>query len=58
MSRAATNSNPEKLIADGRLRSDFYYRLSTVTIRIPPLRERRDDVVPLAEHFAARYAAE
>lgn len=50
---AATNRDPAEMIARGMLREDLYYRLSTVTIRIPPLRDRGDDVVPLAEHFLA-----
>lgn len=55
---AATNRDPQAAIAAGLLRSDLYYRLATVTIKIPPLRERADDIVPLAEHFLAKYRAE
>jgi DNA-binding NtrC family response regulator len=55
---AATNRDPEEAIRRGQLRSDLYYRLSTVTIQVPALRDRRDDVLPLARHFLQRYAAE
>ena len=55
---AATNRDPQACIANGTLRADLYYRLATVVVRVPPLRERRDDIVPLAEHFCARYRAE
>src|SRR6185295_14885721 len=48
---AATNREPADLMARGRLREDLYYRLATVTIRIPPLRDRPEDIVPLAERF-------
>jgi transcriptional regulator with PAS, ATPase and Fis domain len=55
---AATNRDPQESIAKGLLRADLYYRLSTVVLRVPPLRDRRDDIVPLAEHFLGRYRAE
>lgn len=48
---AATNRNLRKLAADGLLRVDLLYRLSVFTIKVPPLRERPEDVIPLAEHF-------
>jgi DNA-binding NtrC family response regulator len=55
---AATNRDPQECIANGTLRADLYYRLATVVLRVPPLRERRDDVLPLAEHFCERFRAE
>jgi DNA-binding NtrC family response regulator len=55
---AATNRDPMSMIAKGQLREDLYYRLSTIVIRIPPLRERRDDVLPLATHFLSRFRVE
>lgn len=48
---AATNSNLEELLAAGRFRQDLYYRLNVIPIKIPPLRERREDIVPLLLHF-------
>jgi transcriptional regulator with PAS, ATPase and Fis domain len=48
---AATNRNLQQAIEKGRFREDLYFRLTTVTIEIPPLRERREDVATLVEHF-------
>jgi len=48
---AATNSDPEGMLAENRLRRDLYFRLSTFLISIPPLRERKEDIVVLAEYF-------
>jgi Nif-specific regulatory protein len=53
---AATNKNLEKLVADGALRQDFYYRINVFNIAIPPLRNRRSDILPLANHFIAKFS--
>lgn len=53
---AATHCNLEQAIADKRFREDLYYRLNVITIRIPPLRERPDEIVPLAAYFLRRHA--
>ena len=53
---AATNHNLNQLIADGRFRSDLYYRLKEVTIRLPPLRDRTEDIPELAHHFLFEFA--
>ncbi len=55
---AATNKDMESAVADGTSREDLYYRLNVFTIRLPPLRERRADIAPLAEYFLEKYAAE
>ena len=54
---AATNANLRLDVKEGRFREDLLFRLNTVEIRMPPLRERREDVPGLARHFLARHAA-
>jgi DNA-binding NtrC family response regulator len=55
---AATNKNMAEEVAAGRFRNDLYFRLRVIPIEIPPLRERREDIEPLARRFLARYNAE
>ncbi|MBN2010534.1 sigma 54-interacting transcriptional regulator [candidate division KSB1 bacterium] len=54
---AATNRNLEKSIAEGLFREDLYYRINVFPIFLPPLRERRSDILQLADHFVQKYAA-
>jgi transcriptional regulator with GAF, ATPase, and Fis domain len=53
---AATNRNLEKMIADREFRSDLYYRLNVFPIRIPPLRERKEDIALLASYFVQKFS--
>jgi DNA-binding NtrC family response regulator len=55
---AATHVNLEQAVADGRFRDDLFYRLNVIEVRIPPLRERREDIPLLANHFVERIAGE
>jgi nitrogen regulation protein NR(I) len=55
---AATNRNLEHAIADGRFREDLYYRLKVVTISLPPLRDRTEDIPILTDYFMRRFSAE
>ena len=52
---AATNQDLQQRVKDGKFREDLYFRLAVFPIRIPALRERRNDILPLAEHFLVRY---
>ena len=52
---AATNASLEELVEEGQFREDLYYRLNVIPVVLPPLRERRDDIVPLAQFFLKRY---
>src|SRR5207237_8709258 len=54
----ATNQNLEQLVEQGRFRKDLYYRLKVITIQVPPLRDRLDDVAELAHYFLFRYERE
>ncbi len=55
---AATNKNLQRLVEAGAFREDLFYRLNIVTVDIPPLRNRKDDIVYLVNHFSGRYARE
>ncbi len=55
---AATNRKCEDAIKDGKLREDLFYRISAISVHLPPLRERRDDIMPLANSFLRRFAAQ
>jgi DNA-binding NtrC family response regulator len=55
---AATNTNLEEAVREGKLRQDLYYRLNVIPLVLPPLRERQEDIPLLARHFLAKYATE
>src|SRR5438874_3075191 len=55
---AATNRKPDEAIMDGKLREDLFYRISAITVHLPPLRERREEIMPLANSFLKRFAAQ
>jgi len=55
---AATNRPPAEAIKDGKLREDLFYRISAISVYLPPLRERRDDIMPLANAFLKRFSAQ
>ena len=54
----ATNKDLRNMVLQGQFREDLYYRLKVVTINLPALKERREDILPLAEHFLKKYAEE
>ena len=55
---AATNRNPEAAIQDGKMREDLFYRISAISVNLPALRDRRDDIMPLANAFLKRFASQ
>src|SRR4051812_1268021 len=55
---AATNRKPEEAIKDGKMREDLFYRISAISVHLPPLRERREDIMPLANAFLKRFASQ
>ena len=55
---AATNVNLQQQVKDGKFREDLFYRLNVITVDLPPLRERREDIPPLVEHFIRKFAGE
>ena len=53
---AATNRDVRQMVADGKFQEDLFYRLNVIPIALPPLRDRREDVLPLVEHFVRKHA--
>ena len=55
---AATNCDLKEMVEEGRFREDLYYRLNVINVCLPPLRERKEDIPPLVQHFLEKYGAE
>jgi two-component system, NtrC family, response regulator PilR len=55
---AATNVDLRRMVEDGRFREDLFYRLHVIAVQLPPLRERKEDIPPLVQHFLEKYAEE
>src|SRR6201996_606503 len=55
---AATNADLRKMVDDGKFREDLYYRLNVINLNLPPLRDRKDDMPPLVDHFFTRFCRE
>src|SRR6202142_1460058 len=55
---AATNAELKKLVDDGKFREDLYYRLNVINLELPPLRDRKEDIPPLVEHFLTKFSRE
>jgi len=53
---ASTNRDLKSMVSHGQFREDFYYRVSVIPVHVPPLRDRRDDIEPLARHFLRKFS--